>query len=176
LIVAGRAKSDPLYERVENKFRLIDSGRAARGSVILFSPDEVNAWARTKVPQVVNGVKDPRIEFGLGTLTGYATVDFLRMRQNEGVEVNPLASALLSGERPVSVAVRVESAKGMCTVFLTSVQLSGATISGSILKFLVKTFFTPMFPDAKIDQPFELKDTIERIDVKPDGVRVFMKK
>ena len=47
---------------------------------------------------------------------------------------------------------------------------------GAVLDFLVSTFFQPLFPDAKIDQPFELGSNIDRIDIQPTGVRVTIRK
>jgi hypothetical protein len=41
---------------------------------------------------------------------------------------------------------------------------------------LINTFFRPLYPDAKINEDFELRDQIERLDVAPEGVRVIMKK
>ena len=87
-----------------------------------------------------------------------------------------MIAAMISGEHPVYLAVRVESALGKATVFLDEVQFSGAALSGSVLNFLYNSFFQPIFPDAKIDRPFPLKEPIERLDVRPDGVRVWIKK
>ena len=70
--IAGAADvaPDPLYTRVERKLRLIDTGKLARGSVVAFSPEELNAWVRGKVPQFINGMREPRIELGQGTVDG----------------------------------------------------------------------------------------------------------
>jgi hypothetical protein len=61
-------------------------------------------------------------------------------------------------------------------VHLVRVEISGIAASGVVLDLLVSTFFRPLFPDAKIDQPFELGDNIDRIDIRPSGVRVSIKK
>ena len=45
-----------------------------------------------------------------------------------------------------------------------------------MLDLLMKQVFQPLFPDAHINQPFELQDDIDRIDVHPDGVRVTMRR
>ncbi len=34
----------------------------------------------------------------------------------------------------------------------------------------------PLYPDAKINEPFELGDNIDRLDVRPDGARVILKR
>ena len=168
--------ADPVFERAWNKLDAIDSGRARPGSVIEFTAAEWNAWAQVRVPQLVEGVRNPRIELGTGTATGSAIVDFLKMRQAEGIATNPVLAKLIDGERPVKVSVRLDSAGGRCTVHLIRVEISGIAASGVVLDLLVSTFFQPLFPEAKIDQPFELGDNIDRIDIRPSDVRVSIKK
>ena len=168
--------ADPVFERAWNKLDLIDSGRARPGSVVEFTQVEWNAWAQVRIPQLVEGVRNPRIELGTGTATGSAIVDFLKLRQSEGIATNPVLAKLIDGERPVKVSVRLESGGGRCTVHLLRVEISGIAASGVVLDLLVSTFFQPLFPDAKIDQPFELGDNIDRIEIRPGGVRVMIKK
>ena len=170
------AAGDPLFEEASRKMDLIQTGRAARGSVIEFSPAEVNAWARGKAAENVGGVRAVQLELGNGTIKGAALVDLVLLQQSRGEPVNPMLASLVAGERPVKVAVHLESAVAKCTVFLDNVQFSGAELSGSLLNFLIKAFFEPMFPDAMIDRPFALREPIERLTVLPDGLRVFMKK
>ena len=168
--------ADPVFERAWNKLDAIESGRARPGSVIVFTPAELNAWAEVRVPQMVDGIRNPRVELGTNTATGSALVDFLKMRQAEGVATNPVLATLIEGERPLKVSVRVESGGGRCTVHLMRVEISGIAATGPVLDLLVSAFFRPLFPDAKIDQPFELGDNIDRIDIRPSGVRVSIKK
>jgi hypothetical protein len=56
------------------------------------------------------------------------------------------------------------------------VELSGAVLEGSVLNFLIKTFFVPLYPDAKINQPFDLEYNMDRIDFRPEGIRVTIRK
>lgn len=175
-IPAADPLTDPLFERCARKFDLIDSGQAGRGSVIDFTPAELNAWVRARVPQMFEGVRFPRLQLETGAATGSAVVDFAKIAKSRGLVTNSLLARLIEGERPLKVSVRLESGGGRATVYLTSVELTGVTVSGALLDFLVKDFFVPLFPDAKINQPFELGDDIDRIDVRPDDVRVTMKK
>jgi len=168
--------ADPVFERAWNKLDSIESGRAKPGSVVEFTEAEWNAWAQVRVPQLAEGVRNPRIELGTNTATGSALVDFLKMRQSEGMATNPVLARLIDGERPVKVLVRVDSAGGSCTVHLLRAEISGIAATGRVLDLLVSTFFQPLFPEAKIDQPFELGDNIDRIDIHPAGVRVTIKK
>ena len=168
--------ADALYESAWDKFQRIEMGRAAPGSVTVFSPAEINALARGGIPQMVEGIRNPQIQLAMGTASATALVDLLKMRRGEGAVSNPLIAMLLEGERPIKVNVRVESAHGTATVFLTGVEISGVAASGRMLDFLVRQVFLPLFPDAKINQPFELRDDIDHIDVRPDGVRITMQK
>ena len=168
--------ANPVLDRVDLKLNLIDSGRARRGSVIVFTPAEMNTWARSRVPQMYQGIREPSIQLGMGTATGSATIDFLKMRQGEGVATNPLIAKLIEGERPLKVSVQLESARGRATAKLTRLEISGIAVTGAPLDFLVNQFFLKLFPDAKVNQPFDLRDNIDSIRIRPDGVRVTMKK
>lgn len=169
--------ADPLYESAQHKLDSIEMRQVRRGSQVIFTPQEINAWARVKVPETVpEGMTDERIELGEGTATGYATVNLLKMRQAKGKTTNWFISRLIEGERPLAVSVRLESGKGKCIVFLTRVELSGAVANAVVLDFLIKTFFMPLYPEAKIDEPFDLDYDMERIEIHPTAVVVTIKK
>ncbi len=169
--------ADPLYESARRKLDLIEAGKLPRGSVINFPPQEINAWARVRVPEIVpEGIRDMRVELGAGTAAGYAIVNFLKMRQAQGVSTNWLISKVIEGERPLKVSVRLESSGGRCTVYLTGVELSNVSANKTVLDFLLNTFFRPLYPDAKINEPFDLDYNIDRIEIRPAGVRVTIKR
>ena len=168
---------DPQAERVDRKIDLIQSGHAKPGSVMVFTAAELNAWGRAKAAQVVpEGFRQARLELGNGTATGYALVDFLKMRHAAGIETNWLVAKLIEGEKPLKVTANIQSAHGRATVHLTRVELGGIAVSGAPLDFLIQTFFMPLYPDAKIDQPFELAVGVERIDVTPAEARAYIRK
>jgi hypothetical protein len=168
--------ADPAFARAESKLDHIESGRARPGSVIVFTPAEMNAWARGRVPQMYQGIRDPSVQLGAGTATGSAFVDLLKMRQGEGLVTNSLIAKLIAGERPLKVSIQLESGRGRATARLTRLEISGVVVTGAPLDFLVNEFFLHLFPDAKVNQPFDLHDNIERIELRPDGVRVTIKK
>jgi len=168
--------ADAAFQRTENKLDRIQSGHARPGSVIVFTPAEMNAWARGRVPQMYQGIRDPSVQLGAGTATGSAFVDLLKMRQGEGLATNSLIAKLIEGERPLKVSIQLESAQGRATARLTRLEISGIAVTGVALDFLVNEFFLHLFPDAKVNKPFELHDNIERIELRPDGVRVTMRK
>jgi hypothetical protein len=169
--------ADPLYESAERKLDAIEMRQARRGSVVSFTPDEINAWARVTVPTIVpEGIRDEKVELFDGSATGYALVDFLKMRQGKGDSTNWLMARLIEGERPLKIWVRLESGAGRCTAYLTRVELSGVAANKSVLDFLIRTFFLPLYPDAKIDEPFDLDYNIDRIDITPRAINVTIKR
>lgn len=171
------AALDPQVESVRRKLDLIENGKARRGSVVVFTSSELNAWARAQVPTVVpEGVRDPKLELGNNAATAWAYVNFLKLRHAAGYETNWLVAKLIDGEKLVKVNARIESARGRATVYLQRVEISGLAVSGSTLDFLINTFFMPLYPNAKINQPFELQDNIDRIEVRPADARVYIKR
>ena len=140
------AAADPVFERAWNKLERIESGQARPGSVIVFTPAEMNAWARGRVPQMYEGIRDPNVQLGAGTATGSAFIDFLKMRQGEGLATNSLVAKLIEGERPLKVSMRLESGGGRATAHLTRLEISGIAVTGAALDFLVNEFFLQLFP------------------------------
>ena len=174
---AGTYAADSLAQQVSKKIEIIQSGRAEPGQVFVFGATELNAWARVQAREVVpEGLRQPKLELGNGTATGSALVDFLKLRHASGIETNWLVAKLIEGEKPVRATARIESAKGRATVHLIRVEIGGLAVSGAPLDFLIQTFFLPLYPNAKIDEPFELADHVERIEVRPGEARVYMKK
>jgi hypothetical protein len=175
LIVA--AAVDPAAANVSRKLDLIQSGKAKPGSIFVFTSAELNAWVRVKAPMVVaEGPREPRLELGNGNATGYALVDFLKLQHGAGIETNWLISKLIQGEKRVMATASIHTANGRATVHLIRVEIGGLAVSGATLDFLIDTFFRPLYPDAKIDEPFELSDRVDRIDVTPAEARVYIKK
>jgi hypothetical protein len=159
------------------KLHSLQDGKVKAGSVVFFSLQEINSWAYYMIPGIVpEGIRNQRLTLGNDTGTAYALMDFLKMRHAQGKATNWVMSKMIEGERPVTISVRVQSGGGYCVVDLTRVEISGAVASGSVLDFLVKTFFMPLYPTAHIGQRFEIGYGIDRIDLRPSGIRVMMKK
>jgi hypothetical protein len=83
---------------------------------------------------------------------------------------------LIQGEKRILAKATIQSANGRATVHLERVEIGGLAVSGATLDFLIDTFFRPLYPDAKIDEPFELSDRVERIEVTPAEAKVYIKK
>jgi len=168
--------ADPLADSAQKKLDSISDRKLKPGAVVTLSSREINAWIHEKaVKAFPEGIRNEREDLGPGTTDGTALVDFLKLGRAKS-SVNPLIARLIEGERPLKVSIRVESANGRATVFLTRAELSGVAVDGSILDFLIKHFVQPRYPDIKINEPFDLDFNIERIEIQPSGVRVVIKK
>ena len=169
--------ADSLADQVDRKIDLIESGKAKPGSVFVFTAIELNAFARVKAREAApEGLRQPRLKLGNGSATGEALVDFLKLRHGAGVETNWLVAKLIQGEKRVTATVDIRSERGRATVHLIRAEIGGLAVSGAALDFLIETFLLPLYPNAKIDQPFELAHGVDRIEVTPAGARVYMRK
>ncbi len=164
------------YLSARRKMEQIESDRLRPGSRVMFSARELNAWIREEARCAFpTGLRDTRIDLGQASATGYAVVDFGKIRRDEGNPPGWLMSKLLDGDRPVEVAVRVRSGGGMAEVDVQSVRISDVTIEGNTLDWLIRYVVLPNYPDAVIGRPFELSHGIERFEVKPGGVDVVLR-
>ncbi len=165
----------PDYRAVVHKFSLIEQHRLKPGSRVVLTPAELTAYARQEIAEVAPGsVRNPRLELGSGTATGYALIDFGKLRRAEGKPPGWVMAYLLDGERPVAVTARIRSSNGMATVDVERVEVSGIAIEGRLLDFLIHNYLMPAYPDAKLGQPFRLGHRIERLDVQPSAVGVLI--
>ena len=161
------------YAAAKEKFDRIESGRLRPGSRVMLSFEELNAWAAHEVPA---GVRNPRVQVSAREIaTGNALIDFGKLERNAGRRPGWLMSKLLDGERPVSVTARIRSAGGRATVDIQRVEVSGITIDGRTLDFLIENFLLPMYPAAAISKPFEMGHRIDRLDVSPAAVAVVLR-
>jgi len=49
-------------------------------------------------------------------------------------------------------------------------------VDGKTLDFLIQNFLLPLYPDAAVGRPFELGHRIEKLDVQPGAVGVWIGK
>ena len=165
------------YVSAKNKFDMIQSDRLKPGERLTLSPRELNAWVEQEAKKAVPvGLRNPAIQLGNETATGTAMVDFGKLRRAQGQEPGWLMSRLLDGERPVKVTARLRSSNGRAVVDVQRVEISGLVVEGRLLDYLIQNYLLPRYPEAKIGQPFQLGHNVERIDVKPSAVAVFIGK
>jgi len=168
MAAATLAESQSAYRKLER----IQAGEVAAGSRIDFTPHEINAWlreeARTRFPL---GVRNMRIDLGVGRATGYADIDFLKLRQAAtGQAPGWLMKNLFSGTRPVTVTARFQSRAGLARVDVERIEISGVPIEGRMLDFLIADFVRPEFPDATVSEWFRLRYRVDHFTVSPRGV------
>src|ERR1700722_7861192 len=169
--------ADPVAIGVSQKRDLIESGQAKPGLVFRFTAAELNAWVREKAPAIIpEGFRQPRLALGNGEANASALIDFLKVRHASGVETNWLVAKLIQGEKLVTARAAIQSARGQATVHLVRVEIGGLAVTGTPLDFLVQNFFLPFYPDAKIDEPFELAGNVDRIEVTPGAAVVYIRK
>lgn len=164
---------DSEYASIRGKIARIESDRAPAGSRFVLTERELNAWARAKVPGKADGaVRNPVLRLGYGSATGYAVVDFVALRTAHEAPPGWLVQKLLGGEHPVRVKVRVSSGSGRARIDIEDVEVSGFTISGAALDFLIRNFVAPAYPDVKVGEAFDLGHRIDRLSIAPTGVTV----
>ena len=172
LLLTAVLAADTQYASARRKFDQIESDRLRPGTRIELTPGELNAYAEHEVPA---GVRNPQLRLvSPGVATGTALVDFVKLRRAQGGDPGWLMTKLLDGERPVSVTARIHSANGQATVEVEQVQVSGMTIDGSALDFLIQNVLLPLYPDAAVGRPFELGHRIEQLNVQPGAVTVLI--
>lgn len=160
------------YDTAKHKFDLIESDSLRPGAKVSLTARELNQYVAHEAPP---GVRDTHLEIvSPGVATGSALIDFGKVRRAQGHPPGWLMSKLLDGERPVRVTARIVSANGQATVKVEQVEVSGVQIDGQTLDFLIQNLLLPMYPNAAVDRPFELGHRIERLDVQPAAVGVFI--
>lgn len=173
LLVSSRSD----YSSAQHKVDLIESGRLKPGARVSFTERELNAYVEQELPKSVpQGVREPKLELGTGTATGSALIDFLKLERAPGNPPGWLMRQLLQGEHPVTVTARITSGNGHATVDLQSVEISGISIEGRLLDYLIRNYLNVYYPDAKVGQPFEMSYRIDRLDIQPARVDVFLRK
>jgi hypothetical protein len=165
--------ADALADGARAKLAIIEDDKAAPGSIIHFSSQELNAWIRAELaeePQV--GLRETKLDLGEGIVSFEALADFQKLAGAQG----GLFATLLSGERKVKIVVQPETAAGRITVHLKLVEISGVPLSGILLNLAAKLVLSQVYEDTQIDQPFDLGHNIDHAIVEPGSLKVFIKK
>jgi hypothetical protein len=162
------------FAGVREKLNEIETGRLSPGGRVVFTPDEVNAFAREEASAYApHGLRNVRIALGQETVTANADVDFLKLRSAAtGQQPGWMALSLFAGERPVEATVRISSRGGQARVDIENVEISGIPVNGPVLDYVIANYVLPLFPDARVSEWFPLGYGVERITVSPSGVTV----
>jgi hypothetical protein len=175
-LAAARLHGDQAeYLSAKRKFEQIEGGRLKAGSRVSLTARELSSYAYYEAREAYpDGVRETSVKLGTDVASGAALIDFGKIRRAQGQAPGWMMSRLLDGERPVRVTARVRSAGGYATVDVESVEISGFVIDGNVLDYLVRNYLLPNYPDAKVGEPFELGKRVERIEVRPSAVNVFI--
>jgi hypothetical protein len=167
------ASPRPDYLDAERKIEMIRREIVPAGSRVTIGKAELNAYVRKEVTQVApQGVRNARLELGNNRATAFADIDFVKLQRSQGRSMSWLVEKLLEGERPVRVDARIRSSGGQAIVDVDRVVISGVTISGDALDYLIRNFLWAYYPEAKVGKPFDLDHNIDRLEVSPAEVRV----
>ena len=162
------------YLSAKRKFDQIEAEQFRAGSRVVLTPGELNAWVAHEVPA---GVRNPKVWVSSpGIATATALIDFAKVRSGQGHEPGWMMKHLLEGEHPVTVTARIRSENGTATVDVQKVQIAAVEVDGKTLDFLIQNFLLPLYPDAAVGRPFELGHRIEKLDVQPGAVGVWIGK
>lgn len=161
---------------VSRKLDLIDSGRLRPGTRVDFPASDLNAWLRDEAEKYFPGaVHNLRLELANNAATGYADIDFLKLRQSAtGESPGWLMRSLFAGQRPVVVRAHFVSSNGGARVDLDLVQISGVPIEGGTLDFLIRNYVRPTFPEMKLSEWFRLEDRVDHVTTTPSGASIFI--
>jgi hypothetical protein len=176
MLAATVGAADPALQSARAKIEKLTNNKMKPGESVTFSLAETQAWAAAIVAEEVpQGIRDLKIELGEDTASSSAIVDLLKVQQSRGKPVG-WAVTMFQGEHPLKISVRVNSGGGKITVNLTRLELSGVIVEGTPLDFLIKNFFLPLYPDAKIGQPVDFDYNVDHIQIRPDGLQIVIKK
>jgi hypothetical protein len=164
-VISAQSKIDGLKGR-----------RFQADSSVLFTPGEINSWVNAQARMIApTAVSNLHLALENGRVVGAAQIDFLKLKQAAtGQAPGWLANYLLSGKRPVSVAVRFQSLHRRARFDVERVEIAGIPVSGAPLDHLIHNYLLPQFPRAKIDAWFDLDWRIQRITVSPAGASVLI--
>jgi hypothetical protein len=166
------------YLNVKRKFEAIEKYQTRPGTRVPLPASELNAYVQTELPGVApQGVRDPKVELqGNNIATGRALINFLKIQSARGATPNWFMKKLLDGEHEVAVTAKVSSGGGRATVYLQRVEISGVPVEGAALDFVIQNYLLPNYPNVKINQPFDLKYRMDRLEVSPGIAYVVMQK
>lgn len=179
LALATRGNIPELLLSAQKKVDSIQKDHWPSNGAISFNSQELVALGMAQINAAAPGaVERPQLILVRDGATASAVINFDRLRQSSAATNSTgdwLYSRFLTGEHPVSVTVEVSSGEGKMTVHPTAVTISGVTLSGGGLEFLLNTFVLPRYPEAVIDRPFPLGANIERIQVGAGNALVIRK-
>jgi hypothetical protein len=141
---AFSAPPDPspdLGRKARQKIERIENQQLQPGESMVLTEDELNAALRFEYgPDVPPGIREPKVELLDGFAIVRALVDIAELQRASDGGVG-LWGMVFGGERALAARVRPSSAGGRARVLVESVTIDDATISGSLLEYLLAAVF-----------------------------------
>lgn len=155
----------------------ISAGRVRAGTVETFRVPELEEVGRLELSKSMPGVvSELHLTVSEGWAEGVGNVDFLRLQSAlSGEEAGFLWKRILNGKRPVTVRVRVSSGGGKAKVDVERVSVSGISLEGAGLEFVLRAYVRAVFPDAVPGEWFPLDSHVESVSLHPARVAVVVK-
>jgi len=171
---AGRCLRAARGSPARAKLEAIEKKTVPSGQTVRFTSGELLDYAREElVRKQVRGVRTSSFQLGMNQAEGSAWIEFNQVSESVvGRPPGMLSRLLLRGERQVDVAVRVSSQDGWCRVDLLSVEVDGWNLEGRALDWVIANYVLPRYPNAKINNWFQLESNIRRVSVTPAAVAV----
>ncbi len=164
---------EPLAESARAKVAQIKQDKAVRGSSVLLSAQELNAWVRAELADEPGlGMRESKVTLGAGSVGFEAIADFGKLAGKN--DPNGLLARMLAGDRQIKMVLRPETAAGKLTVHLERAEISGMVLTGSVLNLAAKLVLSTLYDDVEIDQPVEMGHNIDHAIVDPSGIRIFI--
>ncbi|HET9791360.1 MAG TPA: hypothetical protein VFR08_08660 [Candidatus Angelobacter sp.] len=159
---AQSSGSHRLADSAEAKFMHIQqNGEKPRPdpAPTVFSEEEINAYLASGRVELPQGVKKVRLQGLSGQVTGFLTVDFDQIKQNQ--HSSNMLLSLFSGTHDVTVETDAAGSAGEGKVHVRTVSLDGTEVPRMALEYFAEKYITPKYPNVGLDSQFKLPNRID---------------
>ena len=125
----------------------------------VFSEEEINAYLASGRVELPQGVKKVRLQGLSGQVTGFLTVDFDQIKQNQ--HSSNMLLSLFSGTHDVTVETDAAGSAGEGKVHVRTVSLDGTEVPRMALEYFAEKYITPKYPNVGLDSQFKLPNRID---------------
>jgi len=159
---AQSSGSHRLAESAEAKFMHVQqNGEKSRPdpAPTVFTEEEINAYLASGRVELPQGVKKVRLQGLSGQITGFLTVDFDQIKQNQ--RSSSMLLSLFSGTHDVTVETDAAGSGGEGKVHVRTVSLDGTEVPRMALEYFAEKYITPKYPNVGLDSQFKLPNRID---------------
>jgi hypothetical protein len=159
---AQSSGSHRLADSAEAKFMHIQqNGEKPRPdpAPTVFTEEEINDYLASGRVELPQGVKKVRLQGRSGQVTGFLTVDFDQIKQNQ--RSSNMLLSLFSGTHDVTVETDAAGSAGEGKVHVRTVSLDGTEVPRMALEYFAEKYITPKYPNIGLDSQFKLPNRID---------------